>query len=273
MPEVNHLWQTSSAQEPITALGVVASRAATPHGYTLLMCTPDGADADLWKGGLFKGKSTRYLCFTRNYTNHSGVSTEVISDIRLVDEKDTVPIDYIALLETLDTKEPALQKKWLCIQTISRQQTEAAVADLMVSAKTRQAPSSYNFVGSVNGLGIWYKMGPVPKPRSLPPTPHRSPAASAMRRPPSLLQELLPKHGVLRSSWPDRPPDVLDHRGAASQAQLDEQATNIYSISALDGVPFVLSEKYDDPRKKYEYSFVTERNAIVGAPTYDQPND
>uniref|UniRef100_A0A8C4WWR8 Multivesicular body subunit 12B n=1 Tax=Eptatretus burgeri TaxID=7764 RepID=A0A8C4WWR8_EPTBU len=104
MPEVNHFWQASPTQEPITALGIVASRAATPDGYTLLMCTPDGADADLWKGGLFKGKSTRYLCFTRNYTNHTGVSTEVISDIRLVDEKDTVPIDYIALLETLDTK-------------------------------------------------------------------------------------------------------------------------------------------------------------------------
>ncbi|MED6233624.1 Multivesicular body subunit 12B [Ataeniobius toweri] len=57
--------------DPITGVGVVASRNRAPTGYDVISTTTDGLDADLWKDGLFKSKVTRYLCFTRVFSKEN----------------------------------------------------------------------------------------------------------------------------------------------------------------------------------------------------------
>lgn len=104
--------------------------------------TTDGLDADLWKDGLFKSKVTRYLCFTRvfskenvsksnsairkmskishliQFNNHLKKSSSlmffffslqshlgnVLVDMKLIDIKDTLPVGFIPIQETVDTR-------------------------------------------------------------------------------------------------------------------------------------------------------------------------
>uniref|UniRef100_A0A3B3UL79 Uncharacterized LOC106941598 n=1 Tax=Poecilia latipinna TaxID=48699 RepID=A0A3B3UL79_9TELE len=73
MPEVRDLSEAlpEMSMDPITGVGVVASRNRAPSGYDVISITTDGLDADLWKDGLFKSKVTRYLCFTRVFSKEN----------------------------------------------------------------------------------------------------------------------------------------------------------------------------------------------------------
>ncbi|MEQ2219792.1 Multivesicular body subunit 12B, partial [Xenoophorus captivus] len=73
MPEVRDLSEAlpEMSLDPITGVGVVASRNRAPTGYDVISTTTDGLDADLWKDGLFKSKVTRYLCFTRVFSKEN----------------------------------------------------------------------------------------------------------------------------------------------------------------------------------------------------------
>lgn len=70
--------------------------------------TADGVDADLWKDGLFKSKVTRYLCFTRSFSKENSHLGNVLVDMKLIDVKDTLPVGFIPIQETVDTRESAL---------------------------------------------------------------------------------------------------------------------------------------------------------------------
>ncbi|NP_001016572.1 multivesicular body subunit 12B [Xenopus tropicalis] len=78
MPEVRDLSDalTDLSMDPITGVGVVASRNRAPTGYDVISQTTDGLDADLWKDGLFKSKVTRYLCFTRVFSRENVSSVQ-----------------------------------------------------------------------------------------------------------------------------------------------------------------------------------------------------
>ncbi|KAL0606382.1 Multivesicular body subunit 12B [Plecturocebus cupreus] len=142
--------------------------------------TADGVDADLWKDGLFKSKVTRYLCFTRSFSKENSHLGNVLVDMKLIDIKDTLPVGFIPIQETVDTQEVAFRKKRLCIKFIPRDSTEAAICDIRIMGRTKQAPPQYTFIGELNSMGIWYRMGRVPRNHdsSQPTTPSQSSAAS-----------------------------------------------------------------------------------------------
>ncbi|CAH6788945.1 Mvb12b [Phodopus roborovskii] len=142
--------------------------------------TADGVDADLWKDGLFKSKVTRYLCFTRSFSKENSHLGNVLVDMKLIDVKDTLPVGFIPIQETVDTQEVAFRKKRLCIKFIPRDSTEAAICDIRIMGRTKQAPPQYTFIGELNSMGIWYRMGRVPRNHdsSQPTTPSQSSAAS-----------------------------------------------------------------------------------------------
>ncbi|TKC47814.1 hypothetical protein EI555_007176, partial [Monodon monoceros] len=142
--------------------------------------TADGVDADLWKDGLFKSKVTRYLCFTRSFSKENSHLGNVLVDMKLIDIKDTLPVGFIPIQETVDTQEVAFRKKRLCIKFIPRDSTEAAICDIRIMGRTKQAPPQYTFIGELNSMGIWYRMGRVPRNHdsSQPTTPSQPSAAS-----------------------------------------------------------------------------------------------
>ncbi|MGH0149441.1 UNVERIFIED_CONTAM: hypothetical protein FKN15_047705 [Acipenser sinensis] len=134
MPEIRDLSEAlpELPMDPITGVGVVVSRNRAPTGYEVVSQTTDGLDADLWKDGLFKSKVTRYLCFTRAFSKEN-------------------------------VKEPAFRKRRLCIKFIPRDSTEAAICDIRILGRSKQAPPQYTFIGELNSMAIWYRMGMVPR--------------------------------------------------------------------------------------------------------------
>ncbi|XP_016870765.1 multivesicular body subunit 12B isoform X2 [Homo sapiens] len=227
MPEVKDLSEAlpETSMDPITGVGVVASRNRAPTGYDVVAQTADGVDADLWKDGLFKSKVTRYLCFTRSFSKENSHLGNVLVDMKLIDIKDTLPVGFIPIQETVDTQEVAFRKKRLCIKFIPRDSTEAAICDIRIMGRTKQAPPQYTFIGELNSMGIWYRMGRVPRNHdsSQPTTPSQSSAASTPA-------PNLPRHISLTL------PATFRGRNS-TRTDYEYQHSNLYAISALPRSP------------------------------------
>uniref|UniRef100_A0A8C3LLA9 Multivesicular body subunit 12B n=1 Tax=Chrysolophus pictus TaxID=9089 RepID=A0A8C3LLA9_CHRPC len=234
MPEVRDLSDAlpDVPMDPITGVGVVASRSRAPTGYDVVAQTADGLDADLWKDGLFKSKVTRYLCFTRSFSKENSHLGNVLVDMKLIDIKDTLPVGFIPIQETVDTQEIAFRKKRLCIKFIPRDSTEAAICDIRILGRSKQAPPQYTFIGELNNMGIWYRMGRVPRNHesSQPAAPSQAPSPTPAPN--------LPRHISLTL------PASFRGKSHSSRLDLEHQHSNLYAISAMDGVPFMISEKF-----------------------------
>uniref|UniRef100_A0A8C9LCR9 MABP domain-containing protein n=1 Tax=Pavo cristatus TaxID=9049 RepID=A0A8C9LCR9_PAVCR len=102
----------------------------------------------------------------------------VLVDMKLIDIKDTLPVGFIPIQETVDTQEIAFRKKRLCIKFIPRDSTEAAICDIRILGRSKQAPPQYTFIGELNNMGIWYRMGRVPRNHesSQPAAPSQAPS-------------------------------------------------------------------------------------------------
>ncbi|MFT7817570.1 multivesicular body subunit 12B [Arapaima gigas] len=282
MPEVRDLSDAlpELPMDPITGVGVVASRSKAPSGYDVISQTTDGLDADLWKDGLFKSKVTRYLCFTRVFSKENSHLGNVLVDMKLIDMKDTLPVGFIPIQETVDTQEQAFRKRRLCIKFIPRDSTEAAICDIRIIGKSKQAPPQYTFIGELNNMGIWYRMGKVPRTQE--PSPNQ----------PCVSQTVT----SAATPTPAAPPNPARHismtlpanftRKSATRPDHEHQNSNLYAISAMDGVPFMISERFAcaagnlqqvdlmgitikslaDIEKEYEYSFRTEHSAAARLP-------
>ncbi|KAK2514986.1 Mvb12b [Columba guinea] len=220
MPEVRDLSDAlpDVPMDPITGVGVLASRNRAPTGYDVVAQTADGLDADLWKDGLFKSKVTRYLCFTRSFSKENSHLGNVLVDMKLIDIKDTLPVGFIPIQETIDTQETAFRKKRLCIKFIPRDSTEAAICDIRILGRSKQAPPQYTFIGELNSMGIWYRMGRVPRNHESP-----QPAAPPAQAPAPAPN--LPKHISLTL------PASFRGKSHSSRLDLEHQHSNLYAIS------------------------------------------
>ncbi|TNN46844.1 Multivesicular body subunit 12B [Liparis tanakae] len=264
MPEVRDLSDAlpEMPMDPITGVGVVASRNRAPTGYDVVSTTTDGLDADLWKDGLFKSKVTRYLCFTRAFSKENSHLGNVLVDMKLIDIKDTLPVGFIPIQETVDTQEQAFRKRRLCIKFIPRDSTEAAICDIRILGRSRQAPPQYTFIGELNNMGIWYRMGNVHRAQDSTHTPTSTNNLHNLSSPCSSAPgpaAPMPKH--ISMTLP------ASFRGkTTTRPDYEHQNSNLYAISAMDGVPFTISEKFACASSDYDYSFRTEHSAAARLP-------
>ncbi|XP_061624706.1 multivesicular body subunit 12B-like isoform X2 [Phyllopteryx taeniolatus] len=163
--------------EPLSAVGVLSSHSEAPDDYYVVAQTTDGSDADLWKDGLFKSKVTRYLCFSRkplvfyswfiiignpSFITELTQGPDVVVDVKLTDMKDALPKGFVAVHETMDTKEPAMRKRRLCVKISPRAAAQTAVFDIQIVAKSTFHLLHYTCMGEINKMGIWYRMGELP---------------------------------------------------------------------------------------------------------------
>nr|XP_020823291.1 multivesicular body subunit 12B isoform X6 [Phascolarctos cinereus] len=151
--------------------------------------------------------------------------------MKLIDIKDTLPVGFIPIQETVDTQEVAFRKKRLCIKFIPRDSTEAAICDIRIMGRTKQAPPQYTFIGELNNMGIWYRMGRVPRNHESPQPTTPSPSSASTPAP------NLPRHISLTL------PATFRGRNS-TRTDYEYQHSNLYAISAMDGVPFMISEKF-----------------------------
>ncbi|KAK3527264.1 hypothetical protein QTP86_018628 [Hemibagrus guttatus] len=199
----------------------------------------------------------------------------VLVDMKLIDIKDTLPVGFIPIQETVDTQEPAFRKRRLCIKFIPRDSTEAAICDIRILGRSKQAPPQYTFIGELNNMGIWYRMGKVPRTQDCSPTATTTSIQTVTN---STSVPVLPKH--ISMTLP------ASFRRSTTRPDYEHQSSNLYAISAMDGVPFVISEKFAcassdlqqidlmgirikslaEIEKEYEYSFRTEHSAAARLP-------
>ncbi|XP_077354323.1 multivesicular body subunit 12Ba isoform X3 [Festucalex cinctus] len=159
--------------------------------------------------------------------------------MKLIDIKDTLPVGFIPIQETVDTQEQAFRKRRLCIKFIPRDSTEAAICDIRILGRSKQAPPQYTFIGELNSMGIWYRMGTVPRTQE-------SSHTSALTDDQNV--------NSTSTSAPGPPASVTKHfsmtlpasfRGkTATRPDYENQNSSLYAISAMDGVPFMISEKF-----------------------------
>ncbi|XP_031599684.1 multivesicular body subunit 12B-like isoform X1 [Oreochromis aureus] len=235
--------------DPITAVGVVSSPSKAPDGYYVVAQTTDGSDADLRKVGLFKSKVTRYLCFTRK------TGPDVVVDMKLTDIKDALPASFTPVQETMDRKEAAMRKRRLCVKMSPREDAKTAVCDIQITAKSKTHLVNYTCVGELNNMGIWYRLGDVRQ--------HQSSRVTS---------------GRVESDA--RPSTVRNF----SKIYSERHGTGLYTMTALDDVPFVVSEKFSqkipkemqqvnlmgitikslaDIEEEFQYNFSTERSIVL----------
>ncbi|XP_061761014.1 multivesicular body subunit 12Bb isoform X2 [Nerophis ophidion] len=236
--------------EPITAVGVVSSLNKALDDYYVVAQTTDGSDADLWKDGLFKSKVTRYLCFTRK------PGSDVVVDVKLTDMKEALPEGFTHIQETLDSKEPAMRKRRLCVKISPCEAAETAVYDIQITAKSKHHLVHYTCIGEINNMGIWYRVGDVPHLQISQETPSADNSDSSS--------------DIASKTIISRP--VNEHQSSGS-----------YTMTAMDDVPFGINQKFYDTTKEmqrvnlmgitikslaqieeeFDYNFSTEQSVVV----------
>ncbi|XP_019271818.2 multivesicular body subunit 12A isoform X1 [Panthera pardus] len=169
------------------------------------------------------------------------------------------------------------KKKRMCMKLVPLGAADTAVFDVRLSGKTKTVPG-YLRVGDMGGFAIWCKKAkaprPVPKPRAL----------SRDMRGLSLDPPAQPSKG----GFPERTLSRVGSR-ASTLRRSDSiyEASNLYGISAMDGVPFTLHPRFEgkscgplafsafadltikslaDIEEEYNYGFVVEKTAAARLP-------
>lgn len=257
---------------PITAVAWTSNTSTCPKDFSLISITEDGAAANFTRS--FAMKSGYYLCYSKDMAGGM-----VLSDIRLISDKESIPHGYCYIAEHLEPKATVSKKKRVCVRVVPVGSVDTAVLDIKLTAKSKMMLQHYTYVGDIHGYVLWCRKGffssPVPqaKPRSV----------SLDLRGLSLDQPSAPL--PLRPSNP--PPPVPNNKlsqrrcNLHSKDNMDKPADSSFQgITALDGVPFSLHPKFDiqangttlqlnniliksvqDIENEYKYTFAVEESA------------
>ncbi|XP_063332706.1 multivesicular body subunit 12A [Pelmatolapia mariae] len=257
---------------PVTAVAWASNSGTCPKDFTLISLTEDGASANFTR--TFGMKSGYYLCFSKD-----SAGGMVVSDIRILSDKDSLPHGYCFIAEHLEPKATVSKKKRVCVRIVPVGSVETAVLDIKLTAKSKMMLQHYTFVGDIHGYVLWYRKGYFSKP-----TPQAKPRSVSLDIRQLSLEQPSPPLPLRPSNPPppQLPPSRLSHRRHTLQTkdELDKPADgSIHGITALDGVPFSLHPKFEtqanetnsdlnipikslqDIENEYNYTFTVEENA------------
>ncbi|XP_072458586.1 multivesicular body subunit 12A [Notamacropus eugenii] len=263
---------------PIAGLAWALASAVPPRGYSAITSTVEGTPANFGKG--FAQKSGYFLCLSPGETGPgSGDSSEtlqenVVTDIQILNEKTPLPMGFTNINEFLDTKASVSKKKRVCMKLVPLGVADTAVFDVRLSGKSRVVPG-YMRVGEIGGFAVWCKKGKVSKPKPLPKPRSISLGMSGL--------------SLDKSSDSSEKLSTLSSRqGTIRRNDSIYEASSLYGISAMDGVPFILHPKFEgkdngptgfstfadltikslaDIEEEYNYGFVVERTAAARLPS------
>ncbi|XP_061470465.1 multivesicular body subunit 12A [Rhineura floridana] len=260
---------------PLTGLGWTSAANVAPAGWTPITTTVEGAPANFGKG--FAQKSGYYLCFT-SAINSENPTGDVLHDAIILSEKSPLPSGYSYVKEFLDPKTSISKKKRLCVQLIPLGAAETAVSDILLSSKSKVVPN-YMRIGEMSGFALWYRKEHILKPKPLPKPRNVSLEMKRLSLEPQSVD--LPSEKPMALSGPKRQATLKRHESIY-------ESSNVYGISAMDGVPFTLHPKFEssitngnnaysffknlhiksvaDIEKEYNYGFVVERTAAARLP-------
>nr|XP_020139578.1 multivesicular body subunit 12A isoform X2 [Microcebus murinus] len=261
---------------PLAGLVWSPASASPPRGFSAVSCTVEGAPASFGKS--FAQKSGYFLCLSP-LGSLENPQENVVADIQVVLDKSPLPPGFSPVCDPLDSKASVSKKKRMCVKLVPLGAADTVVCDIRLSGKTKTVPG-YLRVGDMGGFAIWCKKAkaprPVPKPRGL----SRDMRGLSLD-PPSQSQ---PSKG----GFPERTLSRLGSR-ASTLRRNDSiyEASSLYGISAMDGVPFTLHPRFEgkscgplafsafgdltikslaDIEEEYNYGFVVEKTAAARLP-------
>ncbi|XP_075302102.1 multivesicular body subunit 12A [Opisthocomus hoazin] len=256
-------------EAPLTGVGWAAAPDAVPAGWTVIAVTVEGAAANLGKG--FGQKGGGYLCVSTG--GAQAPPGPVVTDVQVLSDRSPPPAGYTRAPEFPEPRPVGSRRKRLYVKLLPVAVAETAVLDLKLSSKSRALPR-YLRVGEMGSFAVWCKKGPVSKP-SPPPVPTPRTIGAGLRQLSLQPPASPPKSPVARCSV-----------GRASQHESLSDASNVYGLSAMDGVPFTLHPRFEsklssgtkailadltvkslaDIEREYDYAFVVERTAAARLP-------
>ncbi|XP_004688688.1 PREDICTED: multivesicular body subunit 12A [Condylura cristata] len=259
---------------PLASLMWSSASAPPPRGFSAISCTVEGTPASFGKS--FAQKSGYFLCFNL-LSSLENPQENVVTDIQVLLDKSPLPPGFSPVCDPLDSKASVSKKKRMCMKLVPLGAADVAVFEIRLSGKTKTVPG-YLRVGDIGGFAIWCKKAkapkPVPKPRAL---------TRDMRG-----LSLDPPDQPSKGSFPERTLSRLSSR-ASTLRRSDSiyDASNLYGISAMDGVPFTLHPRFEgkncnpltfsafadltikslaDIEEEYNYGFVVEKTAAARLP-------
>ncbi|KAL4663480.1 multivesicular body subunit 12A isoform X1 [Macaca nemestrina] len=259
---------------PLAGLAWSSASAPPPRGFSAISCTVEGAPASFGKS--FAQKSGYFLCLS-SLGSLENPQENVVADIQIVVDKSPLPLGFSPVCDPMDSKASVSKKKRMCVKLLPLGAADTAVFDVRLSGKTKTVPG-YLRIGDMGGFAIWCKKAkaprPVPKPRGL----------SRDMQGLSLDAASQPSKGGLLERTPSR----LGSR-ASTLRRNDSiyEASSLYGISAMDGVPFTLHPRFEgkscsplafsafgdltikslaDIEEEYNYGFVVEKTAAARLP-------
>ncbi|XP_033927794.1 multivesicular body subunit 12A isoform X2 [Melopsittacus undulatus] len=251
-------------EAPLTGVAWAAAPDAAPAGWTVIGVTVEGTAANLGKG--FGLKSGGYLCVSGG--RDQAPPGPVVTDVLVLSDRSPQPAGYTRAPEFPEPRPGGSRKKRLYVKLQPVSAADTAVVDIKLSSKSKTLPY-YTRAGEMGNFAIWCKKGPVlkpvPKPRSI---------STGLKQ----LSLQSPDYGA--SAAP------CSIKRAASQHEALYDTSNIYGLSAMDGVPFTLHPKFDtrfssgsnalltdlnvkslaEIEAEYNYAFVVEKTAAARLP-------
>ncbi|KAG9262877.1 multivesicular body subunit 12A [Astyanax mexicanus] len=226
---------SSAPIRPITAVAWASSTTTCPGQFTLISMTEDGTAANFTRG--FGLKSGYYLCYSKDLSGGM-----VVSDVQVISDKDTIPHGYCYIPEFMEPKASVWKKKRVCVRMVPVDSVSTAVLDIRLTTKSKMMLQQYTCLGDMLGYVLWYMKGtfstpPQAKPRSI---------SLDMRK---LSFDAAGPPLPLRPSNPPPAPPKISHRRSTlkekeSKDDSGHDSLNVYGITAMDGVPFVLHPKF-----------------------------
>ncbi|XP_052608500.1 multivesicular body subunit 12A isoform X1 [Peromyscus californicus insignis] len=267
--------------EPLAGLVWSSVLAPPPPGFSAITCTVEGATASF--GRSFAQKAGYFLCLSPLGSLRSA-QDNVVVDMQIVMDKGPLPSGFSAVNDPLDTSSctagtpgtgfPCSLHSSAPLPHPCRTQLPTSPWCLVLKVSL-VAPQRVRDMG---GFAIWCKKSkaprPVPKPRTV---------SQDMQG-----LSLDPPRQPSKGSHPERTLSRLGSR-ASTLRRNDSiyEASSLYGISAMDGVPFTLHPRFEgkscgplnfsafgdltikslaDIEKEYNYGFVVEKTAAARLP-------
>nr|XP_048688131.1 multivesicular body subunit 12A isoform X1 [Caretta caretta] len=266
-------------QSPLTGVAWASGASAAPAGWTAITSTLEGATASFGKG--FGQKSGYVLCITSTVASETSPGN-VVADVLILSEKTPLPTGYLYIREFLEPKTSISKKKRICVKLVPLGAADLVVFDIMLSGKSKVVPC-YMKIGEISSFAVWCKKGQLLKPKPLPKPRNISPAMKGLSLETTDLDNKKTEFSSEKS---------LTRVGSKHVSMKRDDSiydtSNLYGISAMDGVPFALHPKFEssitsgtdafsiftnlnikslaDIEKEYDYAFVVERTAAARLP-------
>ncbi|XP_076838963.1 multivesicular body subunit 12A isoform X2 [Brachyhypopomus gauderio] len=227
---------SSSSSRPVTAVGWTSSGTTCPGHFTLISMTEDGASASFTRG--FGLKSGYYLCYSKDLSGGM-----VVSDVQVISDKETIPHGYCYVPEFMDSKASVWKKKRVCVRIVPVDSVTTAVLDIRLTAKSKMMLQQYTCLGDMLGYVLWCMKGPFSTP-----VPQAKPRHISFDMGKISLDSTGPPLPLRPSNQPAAAPRISRRRSNLDEKETPESVcdgSNIYGITAMDGVPFALHPKFE----------------------------